>query len=123
MSVPVNRRISPCYEWNKNSASITFGKRLRELRQACRWTQEKAAEACGIGYKLYQLYELGIKRNPGLATLEKIARGFGLGIHELLAPAPLPRTRTRKPLAASKAKPKPRKRQAKRSMLERTTVR
>lgn len=99
----------------QKSASITFGKRLRELRQACRWTQEKAAEACGIGYKLYQLYELGIKRNPGLATLEKIARGFGLGIHELLAPAPLSRTRTRKSLAASKAKPKPRKRQAKRS--------
>ena len=99
----------------QKSASITFGKRLRELRQACRWTQEKAAEACGIGYKLYQLYELGIKRNPGLATLEKIARGFGLGIHELLAPAPLPRTRTRKSLAASKAKPKPRKRRAKRS--------
>ena len=98
----------------QKSASITFGKRLRELRQACRWTQEKAAEACGIGYKLYQLYELGIKRNPGLATLEKIARGFGLGIHELLAPAPLPRARTRKPLAAPKAKPKPRKRQAKR---------
>ena len=85
---------------------------MRELRQACRWTQEKAAEACGIGYKLYQLYELGIKRNPGLATLEKIARGFGLGIHELLAPAPLPRTRNPKPLATSKAKPKPRKRQA-----------
>lgn len=99
----------------QKSASITFGKRLRELRQACRWTQEKAAEACGIGYKLYQLYELGIKRNPGLATLEKIARGFGLGIHELLAPAPLPRTRTRTPLAASKAQTKPRKRQAKRS--------
>lgn len=96
----------------QKSASITFGKRLRELRQACRWTQEKAAEACGIGYKLYQLYELGIKRNPGLATLEKIARGFGLGIHELLAPAPLPRTRNPKPLATSKAKPKPRKRQA-----------
>ena len=98
----------------QESASITFGKRLRELRQACRWTQEKAAEACGIGYKLYQLYELGIKRNPGLATLEKIARGFGLGIHELLAPAPLPRTRRRKPFAGSKAKPEPGKRRARR---------
>ncbi|MEI6218544.1 MAG: helix-turn-helix transcriptional regulator [bacterium] len=98
----------------QESASITFGKRLRELRQACRWTQEKAAEACGIGYKLYQLYELGIKRNPGLVTLEKIARGFGLGIHELLAPPPLPRTRPRKSFAASKAKPEPGKRQARR---------
>lgn len=67
-------------------ASNRFKKRLRELRVKCGWTQERAAEACGIGYKLYQLYELGIKQNPGLSTLEKIARGFGIGVHELLAP-------------------------------------
>lgn len=65
--------------------SIRFGKRLRELREARNWTQEKAAEACGIGYKLYQLYELGIKTNPGLLTLEKLARGFELHVSELLA--------------------------------------
>jgi len=29
---------------------------------------------------------LGIKQNPGLLTLEKIGRGFGLDISELLAP-------------------------------------
>ncbi len=76
----------------EESASIRFRKRLRELRLACRWTQEKAAEACGIGYKLYQLYEIGVKQNPGLLTLEKIAKGFGIELHELLAPAsPLPR--------------------------------
>jgi len=56
------------------------------LRKARGWTQEIAAEKCGIGYKLFQLYELGIKQNPGLLTLEKIGRGFGLDISELLAP-------------------------------------
>ena len=66
--------------------SIRFKKRLRELRETRVWTQEQAAEACGIGYKLYQLYELGIKRNPGLVTLDKIAKGFGLDVSELLAP-------------------------------------
>lgn len=50
------------------------------------WTQETAAEKCGLGYKLFQLYELGIKRNPGLLTLEKIAHGFGLDVSELLDP-------------------------------------
>jgi transcriptional regulator with XRE-family HTH domain len=60
------------------------------------WTQEKAAEVCGVGNKLFQLYELGIKQNPGLLTLEKIARGFGLGIHELLAPN-FPQIRSVKP--------------------------
>jgi len=50
------------------------------------WTQEQAAERCGIGQKLFQLYELGIKNNPGLLTLEKIAKGFGVQVHELLSP-------------------------------------
>ena len=45
-----------------------------------------------MGYKLYQLYELGIKQNPGLASLEKLAAGFDLEIHELLTPA-LPQNR------------------------------
>jgi transcriptional regulator with XRE-family HTH domain len=80
---------------------------LKELRLACRWTQEKAAESCGIGYKLYQLYELGIKINPGLLTLEKIAKGYGLEIHELLAPVPLPRPRIGKPAIAQKRKSRP----------------
>ncbi len=70
----------------QETASNRFKKRLRELRVKRGWTQERAAEACGIGYKLYQLYELGIKRNPGLVNLEKMAGGFGLGVHQLLAP-------------------------------------
>lgn len=69
----------------QDSASTRFKKRLRELRARRQWTQEKAAEACGVGYKLYQLYELGIKPNPGLLTLEKIAHGYGLDVSELLA--------------------------------------
>jgi len=72
------------------------------MRVKRNWTQEKAAEACGIGYKLYQLYELGIKRNPGLLNLEKIARGFGIGIHELLAPT-FPKIRAAKPAAKRKS--------------------
>jgi transcriptional regulator with XRE-family HTH domain len=93
----------------EESASVSFRQRLRELRLACRWTQEKAAESCGIGYKLYQLYELGIKTNPGLLTLEKIAKGFGLGIHELLAPVPSLRSCVNKTVVPRKGKIKSRK--------------
>jgi transcriptional regulator with XRE-family HTH domain len=70
----------------QNSVAARFKKKLRALRKARGWTQEIAAEKCGVGYKLFQLYELGIKQNPGLLTLEKIARGFGLDVSELLAP-------------------------------------
>jgi len=66
--------------------SIRFKKRLKALRKERGWTQEFAAEKCGIPYKMLQFYELGIKKNPVLQTLEKIARGFGLDVSELLAP-------------------------------------
>jgi len=70
----------------KKSASKRFQERIRLLRKQHGLTQERAAEICGVGYKLYQLYELGIKRNPGLLTLEKIAAGYRLDVSELLAP-------------------------------------
>jgi transcriptional regulator with XRE-family HTH domain len=78
------------------SAAVRFRKTLRELRQSRQWTQEQAAEACGIGYKLYQLYELGIKKNPGLRTLEKIAGGFGLDLAALFSTPTRKRRRRRK---------------------------
>jgi transcriptional regulator with XRE-family HTH domain len=84
------------------AAATRFKKRLRELRVSRGWTQEKAAETCGVGYKLFQLYELGIKQNPGLLTLEKIANGFGLDVSELLAPN-FPKVRL--PKGTAKKKP------------------
>lgn len=83
----------------QDSASKRFRKRLRELREHREWTQEQAAEACSIGYKLYQLYELGIKSNPGLVTLERIAGGFGLDVAEFLG-STFPRTARRRIRAA-----------------------
>jgi transcriptional regulator with XRE-family HTH domain len=76
----------------KESVSKRFQKRLKALRKERNWTQEKAAAVCDVGYKLFQLYELGIKKNPGLLTLEKIAHGFNLDVSELLAPS-VPRIR------------------------------
>jgi transcriptional regulator with XRE-family HTH domain len=70
----------------QSRASSFFKKRIKELRKLQGWTQEQAAEACGLDYKLYQFYELGIKANPGLITLEKIARGFRIEIFELFSP-------------------------------------
>lgn len=70
----------------QDSVPIRFKKTLRALRLTRGWTQETAAEKCGVGYKLFQLYELGVKKNPGLLTLEKIARGFDLDVSELLDP-------------------------------------
>jgi transcriptional regulator with XRE-family HTH domain len=86
------------------SVSTTFKRRLLELRQTLRWTQKRAAEAGKINPCLYQLYELGIKTNPGLLTLEKIANGFGIEVHELLTPAFVLRPRVNKPAIHPKGK-------------------
>ena len=75
--------------------SKRFRDRLRALRKDRGLTQYEAAELCGIGQKLYQLYELGIKDNPGLKTLQRIAEGFGIEVHELLAPT-MPKSRKNK---------------------------
>jgi transcriptional regulator with XRE-family HTH domain len=86
------------------SASLLFRERIRELRRLKNLTQAEAAEICGLGDKMFQQYEVGIKTNPGLLTLEKISRGFGIELHELLAPE-LPATITassRKPRAKRK---------------------
>jgi transcriptional regulator with XRE-family HTH domain len=80
----------------KKPAAKLFQERLCQLRRERGWTQEQAAEKCGIGYKLYQLYELGIKQNPGLTSLEKLATGFGLEIYELLNPT-FPQNRRKSP--------------------------
>jgi transcriptional regulator with XRE-family HTH domain len=72
----------------QSPAAKFFAKRLRELRKQRSWTQEQAAENCGVGYKLYQLYELGIKNNPGLLTLEKIANGYGIELRQLFRSTP-----------------------------------
>jgi transcriptional regulator with XRE-family HTH domain len=87
-----------------SNSSSRFQKRLKTLRREHGWTQERAAEACGIGYKLFQLYELGIKNNPSLSSLDKIAHGFGLDVSELLSPN-LPKLRGKK-FSAKKFKAK-----------------
>lgn len=84
----------------QGSASTLFANRIRSLRKERHWTQEKAAEACGIDYKLYQFYELGIKNNPGLMTLEKIAKGFGIPLSELLTLSPPPKRNRRRKVSS-----------------------
>ena len=58
-------------------------------------TQEGFAELAGLGYKHYQLIEIGKKPDLRLSTLERIASAYGIEVHELLAPE-LPRSRVRR---------------------------
>jgi transcriptional regulator with XRE-family HTH domain len=58
--------------------------RIKTLRTALGLSQEAFAEKSGLGYKYYQSVEAGRKRDIRLSTLEKLAKGCGLELQELL---------------------------------------
>jgi transcriptional regulator with XRE-family HTH domain len=60
--------------------------RFRELRKLHSLTQERFSEISGVSYKYYQLIETGKRIDLRLSTLEKMAKAYGLGVHELLSP-------------------------------------
>lgn len=65
------------------SASERFRANIIALRKARGWTQEMTAEKCSLGEKTLQHFELGIRDNPTLKNVEKIAKGFGVEIGDL----------------------------------------
>lgn len=77
--------------------------RLRELRKRHALTQEQFSELSGIGYKYYQLIEIGKRIDVRLSTLEKLSAVYGIGVHELLAPT-IPKTRVTVSRKAKRAK-------------------
>jgi transcriptional regulator with XRE-family HTH domain len=52
-----------------------FGKRVRQLRKARKWTQEHLAEKAGMEYKHLGAIERG-EKNATINNIEKIARGL-----------------------------------------------
>jgi transcriptional regulator with XRE-family HTH domain len=58
---------------------------VRALRLARRWTQEHAAEQCGLAPRMLQAIEAG-DANATLVTLARLADGFGVDGATLLAP-------------------------------------
>jgi len=68
--------------------------RLRELRQKAGLTQEAYAEQAKFSYKYYQGIERGQWTNLRLRSLEKLADGYGVGLHDLFSPkTPIPRVK------------------------------
>jgi transcriptional regulator with XRE-family HTH domain len=76
--------------------------RLRELRKLHHITQEQFSEVTGFSYKFYQLIEIGKKCDLRLSSLERLAKAYGIEVHQLLAPE-MPKTTFPK-IAPSKRK-------------------
>ncbi len=71
---------------SKSTTGKLLVARLRELRKRHSLTQEQFSELSGVAYKYYQLIEIGKRIDLRLSTVEKLAKAYGLGAHELLAP-------------------------------------
>lgn len=67
----------------EHEARRLLAQRVRQLRKARGWTQERLAEESG----LHRTYIGGVERTLrgcSLDTLSRLARGFGISISELL---------------------------------------
>lgn len=86
--------------------------RLKALRVERGLTQEDFAELAGLSYKYYQAVEAGRKTNLRLSTLERLARGHGLEVWQLLLPGetkPARKTTTVRSTQNTAKKPPPTK--------------
>ena len=60
-----------------------FGRRVRQLRRQRDLTLEQLGERAKVSDKFVQSIETG-RQSPTIDTVEKLARGLGVGLHELL---------------------------------------
>ena len=57
---------------------------IRRLREAQDMTQEQLAKKAGVTQGYIAQLESGLKKNPSLPTLKKLARALGVPVTELL---------------------------------------
>ena len=60
-----------------------LGWRVRQLREARKWTQEILAERTTLDRSYVAGIEAGL-RNPSIKAVAKVARGLGMSLSELL---------------------------------------
>jgi transcriptional regulator with XRE-family HTH domain len=65
------------------SIAQSVGELVRAAREGAGLRQADAAESCGITQSYWSMIEAG-HRPPTLETLEKIARGLGISIRDLV---------------------------------------
>lgn len=63
---------------------INFGKHLRLLRQKHDLTQEELADKSGVSTKYLQNLEGKTPKTASIITLQKLAKGFGLPVWQII---------------------------------------
>lgn len=65
-------------------SSINLGKRIKELRNKYKITQDKLSKKADIPFSTLAKIEAGYTPNPSMETLIKIARAFSISLDELI---------------------------------------
>jgi transcriptional regulator with XRE-family HTH domain len=60
-----------------------FARRLVRLRRLQYWTQEELAERAGVSLAIVSSLEQGLRQDPRLSTVVKLARALGVTLDEL----------------------------------------
>ncbi len=79
------RKVPPRKSAKKIPEAVTFGSRVRELRHARKWTQERLAEEADLNVVQLSHIENGLNE-PKLTTILKLARGLSVSLAELFKP-------------------------------------
>ena len=66
----------------KNPVLVALGKRVRELREQGKLTQETLAERAGLDPSYISGIERAV-RNPSVLSLARLARGLGCSVTEI----------------------------------------
>ena len=59
---------------------MTFAERLREYRERAGMSQLELAERSGVARAYINMLESGKRENPGLETVQRLARGLGIDV-------------------------------------------
>jgi transcriptional regulator with XRE-family HTH domain len=67
------------------SLRLTFGRRVRALRETHGWSQERLGKAAGLGGKYIGIIERG-EKTASFEAIERIARALCVDCYELFVP-------------------------------------
>jgi len=65
-------------------SSVNLSKRLKELRNKYKITQDKLSKKADIPFSTLAKIEAGYTPNPSMETLIRISDAFSIGVDELL---------------------------------------
>jgi transcriptional regulator with XRE-family HTH domain len=62
----------------------TIGKNIKKLRQAKGLSQDRLSKVADVSYNSIIKLETGAITNPTIGTLQKIAKGLGVSVDDLI---------------------------------------